>query len=118
MVWQACWVGSAICAALLRPTTATNIIALRQREPSNPALTAYADAADAVTGERDIDGLLDWMAVLEDRFRLPALSISTVDRDAVVDGALRASSMRGNPVELTRDELQGILSQATGPHSG
>ncbi len=104
----------AICAALLRATTSTNVAALQQREPENPGLAAYAVAAEAVTGERDVAALLDWLSALEARLALPALVMSREDRDAVVEGAGRASSMKGNPIDLTRDELLQILLESTG----
>ncbi len=108
----------AVCAALLRATTATNIAALRERDPTNPALAAYAVAAEAVTGEHNVAALLDWLAALEARLPLPTLRVDRGDVEAVVDGALRASSMKGNPIELTRDELHHILRVSTGPHPG
>ncbi|MEO7588598.1 MAG: iron-containing alcohol dehydrogenase [Arachnia sp.] len=108
----------AICAALLRPTTAANIAALQEREPGNPALTAYGAAAEAVTGHRDVEGLVDWLAALEVQLQLPPLEVSAGDLGAVADGAQRSSSMKGNPVELTRDELHQILREATRPRRG
>lgn len=106
----------AICAALLRVTTFTNIAAMRQREPDNPGLVAYAVAAKAITGEREVAALFDWLSVLESRLALPGLFLPSAERDAVVEGAKRSSSMKGNPIDLTRDELHNILVESTGAH--
>ncbi len=106
----------AICAALLSATTSTNIAAMQQREPGNPGLVAYAVAAEAITGERDVAALLDWLSALESRLALPVLVLPRAEKDAVVEGAGRASSMKGNPIDLTRDELHKILLESTGEH--
>lgn len=105
----------AICAALLAPVTTANLHALRQREPENPALDAYATAAEALTGERDTAELVRWLERLQDRLRLPGLTelgLRPEQHDAVVDASMRASSMKGNPIDLTRDELLGVLRAA------
>ncbi|MGO1384167.1 MAG: iron-containing alcohol dehydrogenase [Arachnia sp.] len=103
----------AICAALLRATTAANIAALESREPGNPALRAYAVATQAITGIAETSSLLDWLSELETRLALPALVVSRAERDEVVEGARKSSSMKGNPIDLTRDEMQQILRQST-----
>ena len=113
----------AICAALLRVTTRTNIRAMAEREPENPALAKYAVAAEAITGER-FDGApaslveerLDaWLGALVEQLRLPGLAelgLAEGDHDAVVEAAMKGSSMKGNPITLTRDELVQILRDA------
>ncbi len=107
----------AICAALLAPTTAMNIAALQQRDRGNPALAAYAVAAEALTGQRDVDGLGAWLAALATRVQLPPLGLADDVRDEVVDAAMRASSMKGNPIDLTSQELHHILGEATQPQA-
>ena len=90
-----------------------------EREPDNPALAKYALAAEALTGQRpDADpervgeALDAWLEDLEERLRLPGLAelgLAEADHDAVVDAAMKGSSMKGNPITLTRDELLQIL---------
>ncbi|MHA6510924.1 iron-containing alcohol dehydrogenase [Tessaracoccus sp. Z1128] len=105
----------AICAALLRVATRANIAAMRGREPENPALARYADAAMALTGEWSLEALDDWLGELHARLELPGLAelgLAGEDHDAVVEAALKGSSMKGNPIVLTRDEVAGILRDA------
>ncbi len=108
----------AICAALLRTVTGVNIRAMAEREPDNPALGKYAIAAEVLTGQKAADpghtayALDAWLGALEAELRLPglaALGLADDDHDAVLDAAQRASSMKGNPITLTRDELAEIL---------
>lgn len=102
----------AICAALLHATTKTNISAMQQRESTNPALAAYAAAANAITGSRDAAALVAWLASLEEKLQIPALGLEPAERGAVVLSAQQSSSMRGNPIDLTDDELTTILLAA------
>ena len=91
-------------------------------EPQNPALARYATAAEVLTGRR-LDGthamvaeaLDSWLEELEEQLRLPGLAelgLSAADHDAVVEAAMKGSSMKGNPITLTREELAGILRDA------
>ncbi len=106
----------AICAALLRDVTAANIAALRERDPGNPALPAYELAAVAATGEREAESLVGWLDELRTLLGIQGLTdlgLATDDHDGVVEAARRASSMKGNPIELTRDELLAVLQAAS-----
>jgi alcohol dehydrogenase class IV len=107
----------AICAALLAPVTAANVRALRSRDPANPALERYAEVARLLTGRVDarIDDGLEWIRATTARLGLPgpaALGLAGPDADDVVTTAMASSSMRGNPVTLTRDELHAVLAAA------
>lgn len=105
----------AICAALLAPTTSTNIKAMSDRDPDNPALAGYLLGAEALTGDLSLSGLLDWLADLAAHLGSPGLAdlgLRTADHDEVVAKALKASSMKGNPIDLTSDELHSILDAA------
>ena len=114
----------AICAALLQPVTSANLRAMAEREPDNPGVAKYAVAAETLTGEplsdRSPEGIrraLDvWIGALADALRLPGLAelgLSPADHGAVVDAAMKASSMKGNPIILTADELRGVLRDAS-----
>ena len=106
----------AICAALLRTVTATNIAALQQRDPGNPALDAYALAAETITGLRDHSELDAWLARLQERLGIAGLAelgLRTEDHGHVVDLAMKSSSMKGNPIDLSADELRRILHTAS-----
>ncbi len=106
-----------VCAAVLTATTETNVRALRQRDPGSAALERYGEAARLLTGNPDAEvedcvrWIADTVASLGVR-RLAALGLAPDDHGAVADAALAASSMAGNPVRLTHDEVLGILARS------
>lgn len=105
----------AICAALLPPVTRSNIAAMLDRDPTNAALLAYARAAETVAGRRDHSALLDWIDELQTRLASPGLQelgLRAEDHDGVVSAAVGSSSMQGNPIVLTEQELTRILQSA------
>lgn len=105
----------AICAALLAPTTAANISAMSERDPDNPALAGYLLGAEALTGVLSLPSLLDWLSDLAARLDSPTLAelgLRSADHDEVVAKAVRASSMKGNPIDLTEEELHQVLAAA------
>jgi len=94
-----------------------NIRALMERAPGSPALERYAViAVHVVDGDfAGFDVFLDWLRTFCDRLRIPPLSaygLSGRDIPALVAQAQKASSMKGNPIQLTDKELDGILQQA------
>lgn len=108
-----------ICASLLPFVTAANIKALRDRAPKAPALTAYAEAARLLTGSPGAtpeDGA-HWLTATCRALHAPSLGtlgLTPADIPLVVEKAAKASSMRGNPITLSSDELAGILTAAIG----
>jgi len=107
----------AVCAALLPHVIEANLKAVRERVPESPSLAAYVEAARIMTGDpaaRASDGA-DFVAHLCAMLGLPGLSaygITAKDLPAIADKAAKASSMKGNPVELTKTELMDILARA------
>jgi len=108
-----------ICASLLPFATAANIRALRSRAPDSLALAAYAAAAAIVTGAADAspeDGAA-WLTAACRQLAAPTLSslgVTTGDIPLVVAKAAQASSMQGNPIALTDEELAAIVVAALG----
>lgn len=107
----------AVCGRLLPFATARNIAALRASGSRSPALERYAEAARLMTGNRSAaaEDASEWLDRLCARLQVPGLaSYGYRDADAadVAAAALRASSMRGNPVELTEADLVDILERA------
>ncbi len=106
-----------ICAALLPFVMEANLQALRTRAPNSPAEDRYGEVAHLLTGNPDAtpeDGVL-WVHTLVRDLQVPPLQsyqVNKNDLDEVVAKALNASSMKGNPIELTADELHGILKKA------
>jgi alcohol dehydrogenase class IV len=107
----------AVCAALLAPTLATNLRALRTRAPQHPALPRCDELGRLLTGRphADADDALRWIGELVAALAIPRLAhfgLTAADADAVVEAAARASSMQANPIPLTREELHAILAAA------
>jgi alcohol dehydrogenase class IV len=109
----------AVCAALLGPGMEANIRALRKRAPENDRLERFRVVAASLTGKPDAVPE-DGPAIIRDlcaEFSITSLrtyGIGMSDVDVLVDKALSASSMKGNPVALTRSELADLLIQAIG----
>jgi alcohol dehydrogenase class IV len=107
----------AICARLLPFVMQANLQALRQRAPDNAARLRYNEIAQILTGSRRasaIDGIA-WVEALCTALNIPPLStygMTAAHLPEVVEKSTRASSMKGNPIQLTAAELQHILEQA------
>ncbi|HOA73869.1 MAG TPA: iron-containing alcohol dehydrogenase [Phycisphaerae bacterium] len=107
----------AVCAALLPHVMASNVRALRQRQPDSPSLERYGRIARIVTGraEASIEDGVEWVARLVADLNVPSLrayDIEPANADAIVEKSMAASSMKGNPIVLTRDELREVLLAA------
>jgi alcohol dehydrogenase class IV len=107
----------AICARLLPHVMATNVRALRERCPGSSALQRYDEIARLLTGNHEAtstDGVA-WVQELCQALRVPPLAaygMTKADLASVVEKSSAASSMRGNPIELTPAEMRGILERA------
>ena len=107
----------AVCAALLPQVMAMNLHALQERQPGNPALRKFAEVAHRLTGSANTtaeDGV-NWLAALVRDLEIPPLSCYGLTPDHVpelVEKATAASSMKGNPLPLTADELKAVLTAA------
>ncbi len=105
----------AVCAALLPHVMRANIKALRERDPGR--LARYETVAGRLTGRdgaRPEDGA-DFVADLAGKLSIPPLAsygITQKDIRDLVAKASKASSMKGNPVRLTAEELAGIVAAA------
>lgn len=106
-----------ICARLLPFVLETNVRALQERAPASPILARYDEIARIVTGDanaRAADGIA-WVQDLCAELAVPPLAsfgMTGADIPVVVPKAQRASSMQGNPIALTEEELTRILRQA------
>lgn len=107
----------AICARLLPHVMSVNVRALKERCAESPALRRYEEASRILTGNQGAtaDEGVAWVHRLCHALRIPPLAsygISEADLTSVVEKSSAASSMRGNPIELTPDELREILELA------
>lgn len=106
-----------ICAALLPHVMAANLGAVQSRDPDSATEARYAEVATMLTGNpgATADDGVRWVQELVRDLKIPSLAsynMTKNDLDEVVSNSQKASSMKGNPIELTADELRGILLQA------
>ena len=111
----------AICAALLAPVIEANVAALQRldTDAAQDALEKYRGAAVALTGRDDawVRNGVDWIRETVRELSIPGLAGLGIDLDAaaaaeVVAQATASSSMKGNPVTLSEEELRGVLDAA------
>jgi len=107
----------AICAALLPFGMEMNIRALRSRAPESESLRKYQTVASILMGDPNAsaqDGV-NWTTEICKEFGIPALGsygVGTEHIPAVVEKAVQASSMKANPIVLTREELHEVLARS------
>lgn len=107
----------AVCAALLPHVMAMNLRALRERQPANKALQKFSEVARLLTNDPNAsaDDGARWLTRLVHDLQIPPLShygITQADTPELVVKAAAASSMKGNPLPLTAEELQEVLTAA------
>lgn len=107
-----------ICACLLPHVTQMNVQALKDRNPASPALKRFDEAAKIMTRRESAraEDAIAWIHGLCSHMKVPSLASIGIDQGqfpAIVAHAQRASSMRGNPIVLTEDELREILERAS-----
>ena len=105
------------CAALLAPVTEANVQALRSGPPGHPALGKYAQAAQILAGDpaAAIEDGLAWIRETVTLLGVPQLGtfgVGPEQADEIAAKAARSSSMQGNPVPLSDDELHAIVMAA------
>jgi alcohol dehydrogenase class IV len=104
----------AICASVITGVVQVNISALKQRAPESDALKRYEEIVRWITGnpKASLDDGIEWQRNLCAQLQIPRLSdlgINKTDFEIIVEKSENSSSMKGNPVKLTRDELTQIL---------
>ncbi|GAA3616458.1 iron-containing alcohol dehydrogenase [Microlunatus ginsengisoli] len=107
----------AVCAATLAAAVDVNGRALRARQPESPALDRLDELGTLLTGDPAARAAqaVDWLAALTRTLEVPGLrTYGLVDEsvDAVVAAAQRASSTKGNPIDLTDREVSEIVHRA------
>jgi alcohol dehydrogenase class IV len=107
----------AVCAALLPHGMEANIAAVRARAPGSGAMGRYDDVARILTGDagaRAEDGAA-WVARLCRQLAIPPLRSWGIDQQhlaSLAEKAGQASSMKANPIALTREELLEMAARA------
>jgi alcohol dehydrogenase class IV len=107
----------AICAGLLPYVSQANVQALQKRANDSPALARYDEVAQLLTGTvtaKAIDGI-EFVQNLCRVLKVPPLSkfgLKEQDFPIVVEKSHKSSSMKGNPITLTENELLKILQKS------
>jgi alcohol dehydrogenase class IV len=107
----------ALCAAVLPYGMAMNIRALRERVPESDALARYAEVAGILTGSAHAepeDGAA-WVRELCKQLAIPPLHAYGLHSEQIpqlAEQALKASSMKANPIPLTMEEAMEIAHLA------
>lgn len=107
----------AVCARLLPHVMMVNVRALETRQPDSEALLRYHEVAQILIGDPaavaadGVTWLHDTCATLHIK-PLSAYGLSPADFSKLITKAAAASSMQGNPIKLTAEEMREILERA------
>lgn len=102
----------AVCAALLPWVMRANLSALEARAPQSPSLGRYRELNALLAGGGNA---ACWTADLVAALAIPKLAAMGVKREEIpllVEKAKSASSMRGNPIALSDEELTSVAHAA------
>jgi alcohol dehydrogenase class IV len=107
----------AVCAAVLAATMDVDLRALRGRAPDHPALDRISEVATLLTGQPDAppEDAIAWLRRLTAALSIPGLASYGLDQNEiapVVMAAQKASSMRGNPIDLSDEEVGEIVTHS------
>ena len=105
------------CAALLPYGMEVNLRALRARAPAGEGLHRYETVARLLTGRPNAtaDEGVEWVKETCRALRIRPLSsygVGSQDVELLAEKAAKASSTKGNPIELGLEELRQVLSLA------
>lgn len=106
-----------LCARLAPPVMRVNLEALRSRIPESPALERYAEASRILSGNPSAtpENGMAWLEDLTHALNVPGLSrfgVKPEEIPALAEQSAKSSSMKGNPVVLSSEELRNILLEA------
>jgi alcohol dehydrogenase class IV len=104
----------AVCARLLPRVMRANVAALAARAPDSSILPRFEQVARVLTGRADasIDDGIAFVEQLTNELSVPSLEsygMSLADIPELVRQGAAASSMKGNPIQLSPAELSRIL---------
>ena len=106
-----------ICGTLLPFVCEVNVKALQSRGEDSTSLARYDETAQILTGKASaqaVDGL-GWVQELCAALKVPSLAefgLEERDFPTVVAKCRKSSSMKGNPIELTDEELMEVLRKS------
>lgn len=106
-----------VCANLLPFSIEVNVKALTEREPDSIYLKRFDEVAQILTGNREAKAgdAVKWIQELCSHLKVPSLkTFGNIEEDfrEIIEKSMVASSMKGNPIKLTYEELEEILKKA------
>lgn len=106
-----------VCARLLPYVMASNVAAIAARASGSTYRERFDQVGQLLTGESTANAhdAVEWIQTLCAALNVPPLSsfgISADDFDLVIAKSKQASSMKGNPIPLSDQELRQILTAA------
>jgi alcohol dehydrogenase class IV len=107
----------AICARLLPLVMEANLQALTLRSPHHPSIYRYAEIGRLLSGKSgaDQDAAVRWVIDICNQIHIQPLSAYGMTENqfaVIIERAKQSSSMRGNPITLSDEELRNILRRA------
>jgi alcohol dehydrogenase class IV len=107
----------AICGRLLPYVMEANVRALQTRAPNSSALARFDEIARILTNQPDATAAagVAWVFELARVLAVPPLAqygLTDADLPELVAQSQKASSMKGNPIVLTDEEVMEIIKQA------
>lgn len=107
----------AVCARLLPLVMEANLAALHARDAGNRSVARYDEIARILTDDAGATAQhgMAWVRDLCDALAVPGLSAYEVQSAAfpdLIEKSRHSSSMKGNPITLTDEELSGVLERA------
>ncbi len=106
-----------IVAALLPNVMEVNVSELIAQVPNHPVLERYSNVAKILTGDSNamIDSGIQWVRDFGKHAKIPSLSSYNLNEacfDKIINNAMKASSIKGNPITLSEDRLRSILQMS------
>jgi alcohol dehydrogenase class IV len=107
----------AICACLLPYVMEININTLKETSPGHPALQRYESIGKILCGDSTAtaDAGVQWVRNFCLYTKIPPLStygLTVAHFDRIIENAIKSSSMKGNPINLSVDLLRNILQKS------
>jgi alcohol dehydrogenase class IV len=107
----------ALCAALLAPAMRANIAALDAADAEHPVLARYSQVAAVLTGRSEArpEAAVAYVRALVDDLGVPGLArygVRDVDAPEIAARALKANSMKANPIALDAETIARIVVES------
>ncbi len=107
----------AVCAALLPHVMAVNVAALRRSAPESAGLRRYDEMGRLLMASdtASVADAIRWTSEISRDLGIPKIGsygVQATDIPVLAEGALKSSSIKGNPITLTGEQVGEILAAA------